>query len=60
MSSYLDAIPRIGGLRVEYVDNVSWANSYPAFMSGKIDMAPDASRSADISRYRSGTIVSLP
>jgi len=52
----LDAISRIGGLRFEYVDNVSWANSYQALMSAKSDMAPGASRSADISQYRSGTI----
>ena len=54
--SCLDAISRIGGLRFEYVDNVSWANSYQALMSAKSDMAPGASRSADISQYRSGTI----
>jgi len=54
--SCLDAISRISGLRFEYVDNVSRANSYQALMSAKNDMAPGASRSADISQYRSGTI----
>ncbi|MGU7813390.1 transporter substrate-binding domain-containing protein [Burkholderia sp. AW49-1] len=40
--SYPDAIWRISGLRFEYVENVSWPGSYHAFMSRKIDMAPDA------------------
>lgn len=57
--SYLDAISRASGLRFEYVD-VTWANSYAALMSGKIDMVPDVSKSTDISRYRNGAIVGRP
>ncbi|WP_330989207.1 ATP-binding protein [Burkholderia territorii] len=59
--SYLDAIARISGLRFEYVDDVTWRNSYDALMSGKIDVAPSISKTFDHSRYRDpGIIVGQP
>ena len=58
--SYLDAISRVSGLRFEYVDGLSWADSHDALISGKIDVVPDVSKSADVSMYRAGVTVSQP
>ena len=58
--SYLDAVSRASGLRFEYVDDVSWSDSYDALMSGKVDMVPDVSKYSDIRQFRDGTLVSQP
>ncbi len=58
--SYLDAISRVSGLRFEYVDGLSWPDSHDALMSGKIDIVPDVSKSADVSMFREGITVSQP
>lgn len=58
--SYLDAISRISGLRFEYVDDLSRADSHSALMTGKVDLVPDVSKSADISRFRGDMLISQP
>ncbi|KVG53495.1 ATP-binding protein [Burkholderia territorii] len=59
--SYLDAVSRISGLRFEYADDVSsWPGTLDALMSRKIDIVPDVSSSADLSRYRDVSIISQP
>ncbi|WP_244135322.1 MULTISPECIES: ATP-binding protein [unclassified Burkholderia] len=58
--SYLDAISRVSGLRFEYVDDLSWANSRDALMSGKIDVVPDVPKSADLLIYGDDTTISQP
>ncbi|MDN7452292.1 ATP-binding protein [Burkholderia cenocepacia] len=58
--AYLDAVARVSGLRFEYVDGLSWANSRDALMSGKIDVVPDVSKSADLSIYGDDTTISQP
>nr|WP_279610128.1 MULTISPECIES: hypothetical protein [unclassified Burkholderia] len=60
MPSYLDAISRMSGLRFEYVNGLSWADSQDALISGKIDVVPDVSKSADVSMYRDGVTVGQP
>ncbi|MDN7646204.1 MULTISPECIES: ATP-binding protein [Burkholderia] len=39
--SYLDAIAQISGLRFEYVDGVTWSDTWHALRAGRIDIIPD-------------------